>query len=243
MLRKIVEIDEEKCDGCGLCVQACVESAIRIIDGKARLISETYCDGLGACIGECPNDAITITEREAEEFDEEVVRRHLADEEPGGKVPERGPIHACPGSRMLDLAGEAEAAGGKEIISTTSRLRNWPVQLRLAPIEAPYYRGADLLLAADCVPFALADFHGRMLEGKILLIGCPKLDDAALYSEKLLAILKQNDIRSLSVAHMEVPCCRGLLELARRAIEESGKPIPLEKVEVGIRGQVLAEVQ
>jgi ferredoxin len=233
MLRKIVEIDEDKCDGCGLCAQACAESAIRIIDGKARLISETYCDGLGACLEECPQGAITISEREAEGFDEEAVRRHLNDRDHNDRE-----MPSCPGSRMIELTAN-QPRTAQEKITISSRLRNWPVQLRLAPVDAPYFRDADLLLAADCVPFALPDFHSRLLEGKILLIGCPKLDDAAFYDRKLTSILKENDIKSLTVAHMEVPCCFGLIELAKRAILESGKDIEFRTVKIGIRGELL----
>jgi ferredoxin len=233
MLRKIVEIDEDRCDGCGLCAQACAESAIRIIDGKARLISETYCDGLGACLGECPQGAITISEREAEGFDEEAVRRHLNDMDRDDRE-----VSSCPGSRMIELA-ENQPPAAQEKITISSRLRNWPVQLRLAPVDAPYFRDAHLLLAADCVPFALPDFHSRLLEGKVLLVGCPKLDDAAFYTRKLTSILRENDIKSLTVAHMEVPCCFGLIELAKRAILESGKDIEFRTVKVGIRGELL----
>jgi len=242
MLRKIVEIDEEKCDGCGLCAEACAESAIRIIDGKAKLISESYCDGLGACLGDCPNDAITIIEREADGFDEEEVRRHLATpQEEVSPPPDRG-NQACPGSMVLKLQENGLPQGREEsAIAIASRLRNWPVQLRLVPVDAPYFQGADLLLAADCAPFALADFHRRLLDGKVLIIGCPKLDDAAYYSEKLAQILIANDIKSLSVVHMEVPCCFGLVELAKRAVEKSGKSVDLRTIKVGIRGDLLEE--
>ncbi|MCJ7745606.1 MAG: 4Fe-4S binding protein, partial [Actinobacteria bacterium] len=177
-VRNVVRIDEEKCDGCGECVHACAEGAIQIIDGKARLISETYCDGLGVCLGECPQDAITIEEREAEEFDEDAVRRHLEEEESG--TLECG----CPGStpqviercELQDKKGEPGEAA--EVVS---RLGNWPVQIQLLPAKAPYFDGASLLIAADCVPFAYADFHRKLLEGKTLLIGCPKLDSAEFY--------------------------------------------------------------
>lgn len=242
MLRKIVEIDEEKCDGCGLCAEACAESAIRIIDGKAKLISESYCDGLGACLGDCPNDAITVIEREADGFDEEAVSRHLAaPQEEVSPPPDRG-NHACPGSMVLQLQENGLPQGREEsAIPIASRLRNWPVQLRLVPVDAPYFQGADLLLAADCAPFALADFHHRLLDGKVLIIGCPKLDDAAYYTEKLAQILIANDIKSLSVVHMEVPCCFGLVELAKRAVEKSGKSVDLRTIKVGIRGDLLEE--
>lgn len=247
MIRKMIEIDEEKCDGCGLCAEACAEGAIKIVDGKARLVSERYCDGLGACVGECPRDAISIVEREAEAFDEEAVEKHLA-----GSWSESAHGHAaattggtlpcgCPSSAVRELAGEEaaplEAVGGAA--HAPSRLRNWPVQLHLVPVNAPYLRGARLLLAADCVPFALAGFHDRLLAGRVLLVGCPKLDDADFYRDKLAAILKINGVREITVAHMEVPCCSGLVNLARQAVELSGKAIPFSTVKVGIEGRVL----
>lgn len=252
MIRKIVNIDEEKCDGCGLCVPACAEGAIQIIDGKARLVNETYCDGLGACLGECPNDAISIEERKAEAFDEEAVEHHLSRLE--GHVREEAPTHAeseplpcgCPGSAVQEI-NRAEGASRGVIAPTAeeiqSRLSNWPVQMHLVPAKAPYLKGADLLLAADCVPFALADFHRKFLGGRILLVGCPKLDDSEFYSRKMAEILRQNEIRSLTVLHMEVPCCFGLVALARKALEDAGVNIPLTTVKVGIRGEILEEAE
>ncbi len=298
MKRKIVRIDEEKCDGCGQCASACAEGAIRIIDGKARLVSETYCDGLGACIGECPRGAITIEEREAEPFDPKAVEAHLertgrkhSDAANGGghggapagahgdandsarvaaskdiagvadgsnsKGKAAGAPCACPGS-MSRFFGAAEDAGSKArpagcelggagatAVKATggdgphpSALRNWPIQLHLAPISAPQYDGATLLMSADCVPFALADFHDRLLEGRTLIIGCPKLDDTDAYLEKLTEIFRRNDIRAVEVAHMEVPCCFGLVYLVRTALGKSGKDIPLTLVRIGIRGGV-----
>ena len=248
MIRKIVEIDEEKCDGCGLCASACAEGAIRIVDGKARLISDSYCDGLGACLGECPQGAITIIEREAEDFDEEAVDRHLArlpaeEERVSGGGGADDLACGCPGSmsRELPRHDTAGGEGGGERIP--SRLGNWPVQLRLVPVNAPYLRGARLLVAADCVPFALADFHPRLLDGKVLVVGCPKLDDAAFYRDKIAAILRENDIRELTVAFMEVPCCFGLVNLVRQAIADSGRDIPLATVKIGIEGDILEEAE
>jgi len=233
--RKIVRIDEEKCDGCGECATACAEGAIEIVDGKARLISESYCDGLGACLGECPQDAITIEEREAEEFDEEAVKAHL----------ERAPA-SCPGSapqsitrcELQDLKSDSV-----EKVSVPSRLTNWPVQLQLVPAKAPYFAGADLLIAADCVPFAFADFHERFVKGKTLIIGCPKLDSADFYRRKLAQVFMQNDIASITVVYMEVPCCFGLVHLVHESLKESHKDIPLTLVKVGIRGDVLEIIQ
>lgn len=244
--RKIVRIDEEKCDGCGLCVTACAESAIRIIEGKARLVSETYCDGLGACLGECPQDAITIEEREAEAFDEDAVKRHLAAASGTERASERPlpaePPRGCPGmlSRMLQQPRPASVPGGPDPAgSAPSQLVNWPIQLNLVPVMAPYFQGARLLIAADCVPFALADFHSRFLAGKILLIGCPKLDDAPQYRQKLAEIFLRNAIVSAEVLHMEVPCCFGLVQLVDLALRDSGKEIPLTITKIGLRGEIL----
>lgn len=239
--RKVVKIDEEKCDGCGQCATACAEGAIEIVDGKARLASESYCDGLGACLGECPQDAITIEEREAEEFDEEAVKRHLGEkgeERPAGAA---APGSACPGSvpRVIERCEIQEAAGGPgEKAKTPSQLGNWPVQIQLLPARAPYFDGAHLLIAADCVPFAYADFHNRILSNKTLLIGCPKLDNADFYRRKLAQIFIQNDIRSIDVVYMEVPCCFGIVHLVHEALKESGKGIPLKLLKVGIRGDI-----
>jgi len=248
-LRKIIRIDEEKCDGCGRCADACAEGAIRIIGGKARLVSETYCDGLGACLGDCPQGAITIEEREAEEFDAKTVEGHVAAQKPAQpREKPRPPAaathaqgHACPGTlaqmlhpRSATPPGAGDAAGdGPE-----PQLHNWPVQIRLVPVQAPYFQGAHLLIAADCVPFAFADFHRRLLSGKVVLIGCPKLDDVEFYREKLAEIFRQNDIRSVEVAHMEVPCCFGLVQLVRFALADAGKEIPLLLTKIGIRGTV-----
>jgi Fe-S-cluster-containing hydrogenase component 2 len=247
-LRKIIRIDEEKCDGCGRCADACAEGAVRIIGGKARLVSETYCDGLGACIGDCPQGAITIEEREAEEFDAQAVEHHLAGRKPTPASERARPAaalhwqgHACPGSlsQMLQPRQAAPAgAGDAEGDGPAPQLRNWPVQIRLVPIRAPYFQGAHLLIAADCVPFAFADFHRRLLAGKVVLIGCPKLDDVEFYREKLAEIFRQNDIRSVEVAHMEVPCCFGLVQLVRFVLADAGKEIPLILTKIGIRGAI-----
>ena len=236
-LRKIVKIDEEKCTGCGECVIACAEAAIQIIDGKAKLISETYCDGLGACLGECPEGAITIEEREAAEFDEEVTAAHVE----RVKELEKSAPMACPGSIAMSLKREATAVEDAPSEATPSQLTNWPVQLMLVSPTAPYFQNADLLLVADCVPFALADFHTRFLSGKPLIIGCPKLDDAGLYVEKMTELLKQSSVKSLTVVHMDVPCCSGLNYIASRAVAASGKDIPVKDVTISIQGEVLTE--
>ena len=232
-VRPIIRIDEEKCDGCGLCATACHEGAIAIVDGKARLVSESFCDGLGACLGDCPRGAITIEEREAEAFDEEAVAR--AQER--GKTPE--PLACgCPGTmaRTLATAAPKAEAGFSPVVS---RLQNWPIQLSLVPVNAPYLKGARLVLAADCTAIACPDFHARFLGGKILLMGCPKLDDAAFYQEKIGAILKENAIESIDVVYMEVPCCGGLVRLVQNAIEEARVPVSLTLTKVGIQGETL----
>lgn len=246
--RKIVQIDEAKCDGCGQCVPSCAEGAIQIINGKARLVSDVYCDGLGACLGHCPQDAITIIEREADEFDEAAAHAHVAraQQKPVAALPQQ-PAHAakkhggCPGMMLQQFQPSRPSrpiATGDEGPSE-SALSHWPVQLHLVPPGAPFLRGADLLLVADCVPFAMPDFHQRFLHGRPVVIGCPKLDDTGAYLDKLIAILQQAEIRSLTVVHMEVPCCSGLVRLAQAAIELSGSGVPMEDVTVSLRGKVL----
>jgi Pyruvate/2-oxoacid:ferredoxin oxidoreductase delta subunit len=217
MVRKIVRIDEDKCTGCGLCTSACAEGALALVDGKARLISEKYCDGLAACLSECPEGAISIIEREAEEFDEAAAKLNLA---PVNKVRSPAPC-ACPGSA-----------------AQKSMLENWPVQLALVPPGAPFLAGADVSLVADCVPFAYADFHRDFAKDHSLLVACPKLDDYPAHLEKLTAVLRESDIKSLTVVHMEVPCCFGLVRLAKEAIQASGKDLPFTEVTVGMRGQI-----
>jgi len=228
-VRQIIHIDEEKCDGCGLCASACAEGAIAMIDGKARLISETYCDGLGACIGECPRGAITITEREAEAFDAAAVAAHLH--------PAPAPC-ACPGAAMRDLSAAPAAPPDLPVHPRPSRLRTWPVQIHLVPVRAPYLNGAHLTIAADCAAVAHPDFHARFLAERVVLIGCPKLDDAAAYREKLAAIFRENEIRAVEVAIMEVPCCGGLARLVAGAIADAGRAIPLRLTQVSVRGEL-----
>jgi Fe-S-cluster-containing hydrogenase component 2 len=248
--RKIIRIDESKCNGCGLCVPSCAEGALKIVDGKARLVSDVYCDGLGACLGHCPQDALTVEERDAEEFNLAVAEKHQRQQTQEAAVAiraavEPGPApvrHACPGTRVQFFQPDVEDEARKSdepAWEQPSALRNWPVQLSLVPTQAPYFDGARLLIAADCVPFALAGFHSRLLEGRILLIGCPKLDAADEYQEKLAEIFRENDIREVEVAHMEVPCCYGLVHLVQLALEASGKRIPLTLRKIGIRGGIL----
>lgn len=249
MIRKIVHIDEEKCDGCGLCIPSCAEGAIQIIDGKARLVGDKYCDGLGACLGNCPQDAIHIIEREADEFDEESVKAHLENINKG-KTPVSGqqstPQHShggCPGSRMRTIQSNtsskpATASSSEDVtVHIRPQLQQWPVQLHLVPVQAPYFENADLLVAADCVPFAYADFHLDLLKGKKVLVGCPKLDDLDAYIEKLTEIFRRNTLRSITVAFMEVPCCSGMVYAVKEALSASGKSIPLNLVKISLEGE------
>ncbi len=250
LVRKIVHIDEEKCDGCGQCVPSCAEGAIRIVDGKARLVSDTYCDGLGACLGRCPRDAITIVERGAAPFDEQAAHAHVAalrNESPVEKA------HAgCPGTAVKSLRlnvlsdGPAPAprfpsGGGKTPDVAESRLANWPLQLHLVPPNAHFLREADVLLVADCVPVAHPDFHRRFLTGgRPVVMGCPKLDDGQAYVQKLAQMIRASSLRSITVLHMEVPCCTGLLRIAQAAAEQAGGGVPVRDVTVAIDGRELA---
>ena len=245
MKRKIVRIDEALCNGCGQCATACAEGAIAMVDGKARLVSDVYCDGLGACLGECPVGAITIEERDAAGFDPKAVERHLAASAAPAACPGAGPhrhgpgAHACPGSAARTLEVQSSGPGHPGAFTPVpSKLGNWPVQLRLVPPTAPYLRNARLLISADCVPFAMPGFHNELLEGRVLVVGCPKLDDTEFYREKLTALFESNDLRSVEVAYMEVPCCYGLVHTVQEALKASGKAIPLTLIRVGIRGVV-----
>lgn len=241
MLRKIVQIDEDKCNGCGLCVPSCAEGAIKMINGKAVLSADNLCDGLGACLGECPQDAIRIIEREADEFDEAAVEKHLKE---AGKAPLQGGGHArhghgggCPGSRAMSFE-QKPVVSAPDSGSCQSMLGQWPVQLHLVPTSAPYFQDADLLITADCVPFAYADFHRDFLAGKAVVIGCPKLDDNRFYTQKLTELFKNSSIKSITVMKMEVPCCGGIAMAAREALAASGKDILYREVTVGIRGEI-----
>ena len=250
MLRKIVQIDPDKCNGCGLCVPSCAEGAIKMINGKAVLSADNLCDGLGACLGDCPQNAITIIEREADAFDEAAVEQHLkasgAPHQPhghhghghGGHHHGHGHSHGggCPGSRAMSFT--APAATAEETGSRQSMLGQWPVQLHLVPTTAPYFQDADLLIAADCVPFAYADFHKDFLAGKAVVIGCPKLDDNQFYLQKLTELFRNSSIKSITVMRMEVPCCGGIVMAARQALAASGKNIPFREVNISIRGEI-----
>ncbi len=233
-LRNIVKIDEEKCNGCGQCVAACAEGAIEIVNGKAKLVSEIYCDGLGACIGHCPEDAIIIEKRQAADFDEEATKAHLAGKQENNKQTD----FVCPGMRARKLKVKSPATDSTAQVP--SQLNQWPVQLKLVPPSAPYFANADLLLVADCVPFAMGDFHNRFLKGNSIAVGCPKLDNVDFYIEKLASILKANKLNSLTVIHMEVPCCTGLTHIAQQAIAENGNEMSFEDVTIDLQGNVSA---
>jgi NAD-dependent dihydropyrimidine dehydrogenase PreA subunit len=245
MKRNIVEIDQEKCDGCGLCVPSCAEGAIKIIDGKAVLAADNLCDGLGACLGECPRDAIRIIERDADEFDEKAVEANRVKAAVGsGLAVQHGATSTghhgggCPGSRLMTRQTPVAENSSEESGSRQSRLGQWPVQLSLVPVNAPFFENADLLIAADCAPFAYADFHKDFLAGKALLVGCPKLDDNEYYTEKLTDIFRSANLQSVTVVRMEVPCCGGIEAAAKRALVASGKTFPLNVVTISVDGRI-----
>lgn len=234
MVRKIIHIDEEKCNGCGLCAEACHEGAIGMVNGKAKLLRDDYCDGLGDCLPACPMKAITFTEREAAPYDEKAVEAHKASKA-AAKAAQQQSAFVCPGMRAKTM--ERSSA---PICSTPaeSKLSQWPVQIKLLPVNAPYFDGADILIAADCTAFAYGDFHRKFIDGKITLIGCPKLDSVD-YAEKLGAIFSANNIKSVTVARMEVPCCGGIENAVKRAIIDSGKNIPCKVVIISTNGEIL----
>jgi len=308
MLRKIIQIDEEKCNGCGLCIPNCHEGALQIIDGKARLISDLFCDGLGACLGHCPEGAIEIIEREAEPYNETIVmetivkqgrntilahlehlrdhneheflkeavayiKKHEIDLSPGAETkptiastvifpnmkealnhskPEQGSSCGCGSSKTIDFridldkVNTASAAISTSVAANSapapSELRQWPIQLHLVNPNASYFQGADVVLAADCVAFAMGDFHERLLKNKSLAIACPKLDtNKEVYLDKLSTMISDSKINTLTVPIMEVPCCGGLIQMAKMAVQQSGRNIPIKKLVIGIKGDILAE--
>ncbi len=271
MKRKIIEVDEKKCNGCGACMPDCPEGALQIIDGKVRLVSELYCDGLGACVGSCPQDAIKVVEKEAKPYDEvkvieriakqgsNVIKAHLEHLKEHGeknylsqavdylkkkgiqnpleeKVEEKSLPCGCPGTQVRDLRGKKSSYTNN--IEQESELRQWPVQLKLVPVNAPYFHNAELLIAADCVPFAYASFHNKFLKDKAVVIGCPKLDDIGFYKEKLEEIIRSNKLKGVSIIHMEVPCCYGLYNAVDEALKDSGKKLPFKQYIVSVDGTV-----
>jgi NAD-dependent dihydropyrimidine dehydrogenase PreA subunit len=242
-MRKIVQIDEEKCDGCGVCIPSCAEGALEVIDGKARLLGENLCDGLGACLGECPQDAITVGEREAEEFDEEAVRTHLTRQASADPVPSYASGGGCPGAKVLQFERHNDQRQTTEDVPTQpSRLRQWPVQLHLIPPTAPYLQGADVLLAADCSAYALGNFHETHLRDRALAIACPKLDQGQeMYLAKLITMIEDARINTISVLTMEVPCCSGLVGIAKEATSRASRKVPVRQIVVGVRGDILSD--
>ena len=234
MVRRIIEIDRDKCNGCGACAEACHEGAIAMVDGKGQLMRDDYCDGLGDCLPTCPTGAITFVEREAAAYDEKAVMENKQ-----RKMREQGMTLpcGCPGSQSLNIQREAAPAVEAPHAEQASRLSQWPVQIKLVPTRAPYFEGAELLIAADCTAFTYADFHSRFLAGRVCLIGCPKLDGVD-YTEKLAEILRSNNIRSVTVLRMEVPCCGGLEMAARRTLEQCSRDLPWQVCTVHIDGTV-----
>ena len=228
MVRRIIEIDQEKCNGCGACAAACHEGAIGMVDGKAALLRDDYCDGLGDCLPTCPTGAITFVEREAAPYDEAAVKANMAAKAAPSPC-------ACPGSMARSLSPQGSSAAPAP---SASQLRQWPVQIKLAPVTAPYFQGAHLLIAADCTAYAYANFHQDFIRGTVTLIGCPKLDMVD-YTEKLTAILRDNDITALTIVRMEVPCCGGIQHAATQALKDSGKFIPWQVVTISTDGRIL----
>ena len=237
MVRRIIEIDRDKCNGCGACAEACHEGAIAMVDGKAQLMRDDYCDGLGDCLPTCPTGAITFVEREAAAYDEKAVMENKQ-----RKMREQGMTLpcGCPGSQSRNIQREAAPAVETPQAQQTSRLSQWPVQIKLVPVNAPDFDGARLLIAADCTAYAYAAFHERFIKGHITLVGCPKLDSVD-YAEKLTEIIRENDIKSVTVVRMEVPCCGGLELAAKKALQQSGKFIPWQVVTVTVDGRLVEE--
>ena len=235
MIRKIIQIDEEKCNGCGACATACHEGAIAMVDGKAKLMRDDYCDGMGDCLPQCPTGAISFTEREAAAYDEAAVMENKKKKQGVSQQP----IHSgCPGSRMMQLNREKNQEENDMPQKIKSQLNQWPCQIKLVPVNAPYFNGAKLLIAADCTAYAYANMHQEFMKGKITIIGCPKLDDTD-YSEKLTEIITNNDIQSVTVVRMEVPCCGGLEHATITALKNSGKFIPWQVVTISVDGRIL----
>ena len=235
MIRKIIHIDEEKCNGCGACVTACHEGAIGLVNGKAKLMRDDYCDGFGDCLPGCPTGAITFTEREAAAYNEQAVLENK--QKKAAAAAEKPTFHGCPGSAMRQFHREAAPAAVSTEVPA-SQLGQWPCQIKLVPVNAPYFNGAKLLIAADCTAYAYANMHSQFMRGKITLIGCPKLDSVD-YSEKLTQIIRDNDIQSVTVVRMEVPCCGGLEMAAKTALQNSGKFIPWQVVTISVDGNIL----
>ncbi|RMD52565.1 MAG: 4Fe-4S ferredoxin [Nitrospirae bacterium] len=226
-VRRIIEIDEELCDGCGECIPSCAEGAIQIVDGKAKLVSDIYCDGLGACLGACPKGALRIIEREAEDFDEEAVQKHIEE------------AAICPSAKVEQFSIREERSEHPKL---TSQLSHWPIQIKLIPASAPFLRYADIVVAADCTAFTYANFHQDFIKDKVLMIGCPKFDDVMEYVNRFGEIFTKNSIKSVTVVIMEVPCCSAMAGILKEAISISGKEIPLNLVVISTKGEILRQV-
>ena len=240
--RKIIEIDEELCDGCGLCVPDCAEGSLQIIDGKARLVADNLCDGLGACLGACPTGALKIIERTAEEFDEEAVEEFLKNKEATEKP---APV-ACPSSSLQVLTPQTPCQAANKPLSldsagkSSSALSHWPVQIRLVPANAPFLKGADVLIVADCAPLAYPNFHEDFIKGRVVMMGCPKFDDRDSYVQKFTEIFQTASIKSITTTIMEVPCCGSMRGIIAEAMKQSGKDIPMQEVVISARGEILS---
>ncbi len=240
--RKIIEIDEKLCDGCGQCVIACAEGALKIIDGKARVISDNLCDGIGACIGECPTGALQIVEREAEEFDEAAVENHLAQMEGEPSAASSPSPGGCPSGQIKNLTPvHGSGAQSAESDTVNSRLTHWPVQIRLVPANAPFLKNADLLVLADCVAVAYPNLHQDLLDGKAVMMGCPKFDDKDSYVEKFADVIQQAGLNSITIVTMEVPCCSGLPGIVKKGMEAAGGEIPMRDIVISQHGVTLSD--
>ena len=239
MIRRIIEIDEDKCNGCGLCADACHEDAIGMVDGKAKLLRDDYCDGLGDCLPNCPTGAISFVEREAAAYDREAVEANMKKKaQMAAKDKEEKPVfHGCPGTRMK-MINHKEEVQTEQSVHASSQLSQWPVQIKLVPVNAPYFKDANLLISADCTAYAYGNFHQEFIKNRVTLIGCPKLDEGD-YSEKLTGIIQNNNIQSVTIVRMEVPCCGGLEMAAKKALQNSGKFIPWQVVTISIDGKIL----
>jgi len=245
--RKIIKIDEELCDGCGQCVPSCAEGALEIVDGKARIVADVYCDGLGACLGECPTGALEVIDREADEFDEAAVEEYLEKKEKEKKKEETLTPCGCPSASIQSFvsAGPCQEANKPVAIQAgeeASALQHWPVQIRLVPPTAPFLKGADLLVIADCVPIAFPSLHQDLLKGKAVMMGCPKFDEVQEYIDKFTEVFKTAEIKSVTTVIMEVPCCSGLPVIVNKGLEASGAKVPMEQVVISTRGKILERV-
>lgn len=252
VVRKIIRIDEDKCNGCGNCVTKCAEGALAIIDGKAKVVKDSFCDGLGACIGECPEGALKIEERDVEGFDMKAVEEHLHSEGRPHKIHPHEDMHAghhhgghggmsCPSAKPMVLEHKGSCCKDEGGQKMPSGLGHWPVQLMLVPESAPFLRGKDLIVIADCVAVAYPKLHGKFLEGNAIVMGCPKFDDGDIYAKKLKGMIENSGIKSISVVNMEVPCCFGLQRLVEAAVQEATKKIPFRQFVIGINGEILSE--